>query len=80
MELPDDIRVTAHDVAFDCGPPSSFDEVAAHIARCLLAERLSATERAAKIVEHRIELANTLAPKAAEAVFVALPDAIRSQP
>jgi len=45
--IPDDILATAHDVAFDCGPPSTADEVARHIARALLAER----ERAAKIAD-----------------------------
>jgi len=50
-ELPADIKEKAFDAAFDCGPRSSFGEVASRIAGAILAER----ERCAKIAEEAAE-------------------------
>lgn len=75
--IPDDIQRTAYKIIYEAQFGEGFEiEAPVLLQRALMAER----ERCAKIVEHRVELARTVAPEAAGALFVALPEAIRGEP
>lgn len=49
--IPEDLMEKAHDVAFDCDPTKSSDEIANYIAVALLSERKETIERCAKVAE-----------------------------
>ncbi len=50
--IPEDLMEKANDVAFDCDPTKSADEIANYIAVALLAERKETIERCAAIAEY----------------------------
>ena len=71
--IPDDIRQRAVELDQKMWMVQTHREAIALLSIALLSER----ERCAKIAEHRVQLAPSLAPEAVSALFAALPAAIR---